>query len=596
MLRSINWILTDSCNSRCKHCDMWQNTINNSVTLKEVNLVLNNSEVKSGYEHYKKLFDISLGGGEPFLNEHMSSIIDTIENNYPGSLKSISTNGLLKDKILNFLEEKSHLNFKLNISIDGLEDIHDKIRGKGAFRKTVNTIRTIRKKFPKQKVEIKFTLMQDNYKELLKVYRLSEKLGTSFSFKPIENMEYYTNKRSKINTNFSKEELCRIRNDSFKLSDAMYNKGEFRKAKFYQDIPFYLTGNKKPKTCSVINNHVTLMPTGDAHFCIMENKIGDITHIPKIDKISDCSSCMLMCGSFKDYSNNYFAKRTANIESILDCNLNCKICTQKNISANMMDMETFISLIAKNPKITHVSFVGGEPLIDSLLWKRLAYLDTKGITYEITTNGTKFDNIVLSKIIDCIGLRKINFSLDGTKEYHDSLRGKGTYDLCMAAIMKAKNYFHISISSIIKNDNLTEIFDLIKVTQNLGLDHKLIYAMYHTKEQIEATQNRILDILISSQNNPIEQMDTKLIPKIMVELKNTYGSKVSFEPNIMQDKDFSNSLMPKIKCKQLNEYRFNSDGKRIICEFIRNEYGASIAEDIENKLLPICSKCCKLTR
>ena len=158
LIKSINWIITDKCNAKCIHCDIWKSGSRSSVYLPDVKKVLNDRLILDSYREYGQNFDISLCGGEPFLLENLQEIVNTIENRLPGSFKAITTNGLCTNSILKFVNENRGLNFKLNISIDGLGGIHDRIRGiKGAFNKTTDTILKIRKINPRQKVELKFT-------------------------------------------------------------------------------------------------------------------------------------------------------------------------------------------------------------------------------------------------------------------------------------------------------------------------------------------------------------------------------------------------------------------------------------------------------
>src|SRR3989338_6623503 len=121
-LKSVNWIITDTCNGRCVHCDMWETTGRRTdLSLDHISRILSDEVIRKGYETYGKDFDISFAGGEPFVRSDLQSIVDLTEEMYPGSFKCVTTNALLKERILPFVEKNLHLHFKLNISIDGLE-------------------------------------------------------------------------------------------------------------------------------------------------------------------------------------------------------------------------------------------------------------------------------------------------------------------------------------------------------------------------------------------------------------------------------------------------------------------------------------------
>jgi len=611
LIKSINWIITNKCNLKCTHCDIWNCKDKNEFNLKTIEKILNKNIIKKSYEKYKNNFDISLGGGEPFLKKDLQEIVDLIEKKFPGSLKTISTNGLLTEKILKFVKKNYHLKFKLNISLDGIGNTHDKIRGlNGAFKKTLKTTYQIRKLFPKQKIELKLTLLPENYNQILKVYLLASKLNCDFSFKPAENMKNYTNQIRNIPTQFTKEQLCIIRNQCFKLADIMYEEKKYSKAKFFQDIPFYLANKKKPTSCSVIPHHITIMPDQNYFFCIKEPTKGNIFENSiksnlKIDSNFKCKSCMLMCGAYKDYSNNFFNKKTANMEITLKCNLNCEMCTQKEFKKNPekdMSLITFKEIVNKN-NIIHVSFMGGESFLNNDFFKIMNYLDSSGITYEITTNGTLITGNILEKLKNCIGLKKINFSLDGLKEYHNKERGKNVFEKCIQALKTAKNIFNINVCTIIKNDNINDIPRLTEYLIKLGIkNQKIIYGMNLSKQAREHSIKKIPKLNLRGPQFNNQLKNPKIINNLFKKLdkiQQNFPIKISYEPEIIRKnlKSFLEGDIihnKNIYCKQMNQARFNTKGDRILCEFIRNKFTQKRANYLSNHLLPICENCCKL--
>lgn len=72
-------------------------------------------------------------GGEPFIYPDFSGIITSLLTE-PDNHAVVLTNGLLLDKNLAALAavDRSRLHFQ--ISVDGLQESHDQIRGKGAFQ------------------------------------------------------------------------------------------------------------------------------------------------------------------------------------------------------------------------------------------------------------------------------------------------------------------------------------------------------------------------------------------------------------------------------------------------------------------------------
>jgi MoaA/NifB/PqqE/SkfB family radical SAM enzyme len=403
MIKSINWIITDKCNGRCVHCDIGsKKDRSKDLSIDGIDRVLSDRVVQKGYAKYGKEYDISFAGGEPFLRDDLQAIIDLVEKKCPGSFKCITTNGLLEQKISGFIKTNRHLKFKLNVSVDGLEDVHDLLRGPGAFKRTIRTIYNIKERYPQQNVEIKLTLSPHNFDQVLNVYTLASKLGCQFSFKPAENLKYYTNSRDPLDLTFTADQLCIIRDQAFKLADVMFKKKEYRKAKFFQDIPFYLAKKKMPRTCSVLKECLTIMPNGACFSCIKEPEVGRIPEVPlaKINSGRDikrfqCQSCMLMCGAYKDYENMPFERVVKDVRI-------------QNVKE--MDLDVFRSLIKKDAGISHVSFIGADPFLNRSFFDIMNYLDTLGITYGITTDGALITDDVIMRLKACIGLKSILFS------------------------------------------------------------------------------------------------------------------------------------------------------------------------------------------
>ena len=613
-LKSINWIITDKCNGRCVYCDMWNKTGRRAdLCFDDIGRILSDEVIRRGYEQYGKDYDISFAGGEPFLRDDLQLIVDLVERMYPGSFKCITTNGLLKDRILHFVERNRHLRFKLNISLDGLEKINDALRGPGAFRKAVGTIRAVKRRFPDHAIEIKLAVSPHNYDQIVNVYMLALMLGCQFSLKPVENLKNYTNSRKSLDVSFSQDQLCIIRNQCFRLADLMYRKGDYRKARFYQDIPFYLAKKKMPTSCSVLNECLTIMPGGECYFCIKEPSVGSVPQRPltKIRKVRNvdrfkCQSCMLLCGAYKDYTNAFFEKTIANIETINRCNLHCNICTQqglRTIKAQEMDLDCFQRLIRKLPDESHVSFVGGEPFFNKFFFEMMDCLDRKAMTYEITTNGTLINAKMIDRLKGYIGLKSVLFSLDGLEIYHDRERGRGTFNKCLRSLNLMKDSFTVGVCSVLKADNQEDIIKLSGLLADLGIrDHRIIYGM-SLSEKVREQSLRLAPQLVIQGPQFDKQADDYIgVMNFFQSLERVAlakQTKITYVPELFRSRTklfLEGNLAQKgrVGCAQLGGLRFNAAGERIICEFIRNHYDSKLGSSLRHQLLPVCEKCCKL--
>lgn len=130
--------ITSRCNYSCKMCFYWkeiEKTNRNELTL---------SEIKRISKHFGNILQLSLTGGEPFLRDDLPEICSIfIQNNNPRYI-SIPTNASSPARIKALteimLKENSQTFFRIPLSLDGVHENHDTIRGhNGAFVKFMET-------------------------------------------------------------------------------------------------------------------------------------------------------------------------------------------------------------------------------------------------------------------------------------------------------------------------------------------------------------------------------------------------------------------------------------------------------------------------
>jgi MoaA/NifB/PqqE/SkfB family radical SAM enzyme len=302
--------LTDRCNSRCRMCDIWRKRYKTDMPIKKIKAVLSDSLLKN-------IKSICLTGGEPFIRTDLPEIHSLIRQRFPACRIYISTNGLLKKETLDFLERAGTKNLTLHISIDGIVR-HDYVRGvRGAFRKTTDNIREIRKAHPKLKLETKFTITPWNCNEILDVYNLSKKLKTEFRIKMIQNLKNYTNtidyEKNKRLFSFTGEQKRIVSKQLRALSKLLTKEGKLIDVFFVNLIIQYLrSGNFRLKYCNCTFNSIFIMPNGNSYLCRYMNSIGNVyssglsglwksdkaEHIRNTVRAGRCPPCISLYGFY----------------------------------------------------------------------------------------------------------------------------------------------------------------------------------------------------------------------------------------------------------------------------------------------------------
>ncbi len=159
------WNINSQCNLNCKHCYSDSTAAKKDSTL----------NTKEAFALIDQLADFKvpvllLSGGEPLLRSDLFKLIKKAKSRNLRVV--ISTNGtLLTEKMVQ--ELKSLGVSYIGISLDGLEAVNDKFRGKkGAFNSALAGIRNCQKYG--QKVGLRFTINQENYREIDELFQLIE--------------------------------------------------------------------------------------------------------------------------------------------------------------------------------------------------------------------------------------------------------------------------------------------------------------------------------------------------------------------------------------------------------------------------------------
>jgi len=159
------WNLVRRCNLTCKHCY--------SISAdKDFPNELNTDQVFEVMQDLKrfKVPVLILSGGEPLLRPDIFDIAHQAKA--MGFYTALSTNGTLIDE--SNIGRIAAVGFDyLGISIDGIEETHDKFRRKeGAFDASIRGLRLCREQ--NIKVGLRFTMTQDNAAELPQLLELMD--------------------------------------------------------------------------------------------------------------------------------------------------------------------------------------------------------------------------------------------------------------------------------------------------------------------------------------------------------------------------------------------------------------------------------------
>ena len=170
--------ITDACQLKCKHCY--------NQNFERTGTFLSYSDfVKIFYKHleickvFNKKSDIVypktcfIKGGEATLHPELDKMITFL--NSKNVNVNLETNGIyIPDTIIDILTKRK--TNRISISIDGMEDSHDFIRGVGSFKKSVDTIKSLLDK-GFNNISTNFVVNSYNYKDVSEYKKFFGGLG-----------------------------------------------------------------------------------------------------------------------------------------------------------------------------------------------------------------------------------------------------------------------------------------------------------------------------------------------------------------------------------------------------------------------------------
>ncbi len=292
----ISYAATKLCNSKCIMCNIWM-TKDNSTDLK-----LQEIEKLAQQKYFRRVMFLGITGGEPFLRGDLPQIVQTFAKHLPHLRQiSFSTNGYLTNRIEKGIKEMldtTQCNLDVTISVDGMEEMHDKIRripnGFKMINKTISIIKKYQEQYGKKRVSlrIRFTMLPQNYKELVGLYNHTQQQGIKFTSKPgtagglYDNNEEFKDWNAQY-TPEQKEEAIKLITQLVELEN---EKLDLRGKSFLQkindisyllflkySIEFVRDPQKLVFPCFATFSSVFLEADGSVHSCpVLYKKIGNV--------------------------------------------------------------------------------------------------------------------------------------------------------------------------------------------------------------------------------------------------------------------------------------------------------------------------------
>lgn len=242
-------IVTYRCNARCNMCSRFKRP---SKPDEEISI-----------ETIKKLpqmYFTNITGGEPFIREDLKEIVRELYKKSDRIV--ISTNGFFTDRIIDLCKEFP--NVGIRISIEGLEETNNKIRGlDDGFNRGYSTLKKlVEMKHPD--VGFGMTVQDANAKDLVPLYKLSDELNMEFATASLHNSFYFVENKNIIH------DRLMVAGEFEKLINELLNSNSPKKwfrAYFNHGLINYIFGQKRLLPCDMAFDTFFIDPYGDVMPC-----------------------------------------------------------------------------------------------------------------------------------------------------------------------------------------------------------------------------------------------------------------------------------------------------------------------------------------
>lgn len=272
----INLLANDICNSKCQMCYIWKQKKDIELAPDELGKILRDplfSEVKH----------VGITGGEPTLRKDLPILYEACINNLPSLVgMSIITNAIQYKQVTSRIEavktvcDQSNIGFSAMVSIDGLGEVHDQVRGRsGNFDSAIQTMEFLTGLLGRDHVAFGCTITKDNVWNMHTFLDFIEKRGYYGRFRIAEYINrLYNEEASAYIRTFDDDETYELTTFFMRLIEGFESNRDYQRT--YYNIIHMLNGGSRIIKCPYQTKGVVLDCRGNMQYCAPKsNSIGN---------------------------------------------------------------------------------------------------------------------------------------------------------------------------------------------------------------------------------------------------------------------------------------------------------------------------------
>lgn len=253
--------VSSKCNLNCGYCSINANYSNKKdLSTNELKKLLRKLSMN-------KVQQLVFSGGEPLLREDLKELVLYAKPLFP-ELGIVTNCTLVDESNAEFIAKYFT---KIQVSIDsGNAQVHDSIRGKGSFKRSVRGIKFL-KSYNAQQIKITPTINRKNYKDIEKIVTLAKQLDVYLGPR-------FVTPSGRGATNYSEYEI-----DDSIIIEAYKKIWKMCKQEGYSkySIKHFFSETMNPKVgCGICKSQICVDVNGDIYPCAYlmsnETKVGNV--------------------------------------------------------------------------------------------------------------------------------------------------------------------------------------------------------------------------------------------------------------------------------------------------------------------------------
>jgi MoaA/NifB/PqqE/SkfB family radical SAM enzyme len=316
----LTYAVTTRCNSRCRHCLVWQQKPANELSMDEI------ARFARASPHWSW---IDFTGGEPTLRDDFVEVVRVFLVNNPNLVFiHFPTNGLQTDRVVDACQRLLTLSpprLVVTVSIDGPPAVHDTIRGvKGGFDRACRTLAEL-SRIKELAVHAGLTLCPENLGEIDNTVAALKDAVPGFTARRLHVNIPHISSHFYHNLGVSPEatgEMVEAIRRFMKTRGAPRSPFEWVEWMYQKRVASYVRSGKCPQECAALLASCFLGSSGDVYPCSMwDARVGNIRDTdfqlrPLLtQQISrelrlkllrkDCPNCWTPCEAYQTLAANF---------------------------------------------------------------------------------------------------------------------------------------------------------------------------------------------------------------------------------------------------------------------------------------------------